>query len=390
MQNNIINNLINLEGVLVKKIKELKESIEIYIETPVREHTCPRCGAKTSLVHDYRSQKIKDIPLRLKPSFLILRKRRYHCNNCNKNFFEHLSFLPKYHRTTNRVTEFIINELSKENSMKHVAEHVNLSSTTVMNRFNLVSYKLNKLPSVLSIDEFRGNTGNDKFQCILVDAEHHKVLDILANRNIETLSGYFKQFKNRDKVRIFVMDMWRPYYEIAKAYFKNALIIIDKYHYVRQNTWAFEAIRKREQNRLGKHALRLFKGSRKLLLSNPNKLSNEDKQQLNAILSYSEDLRQGYYLKNLFYEFSNSKTYKEAKPLLSRFILYAENSQIPEYINLAKTLTNWSEEILNSFRAPYTNGVTEGFNNKIKVLKRNGYGFRNFNRFRNRILHCCR
>ncbi len=110
--------------------------------------------------------------------------------------------------------------------------------------------------------------------------------------------------------------------------------------------------------------------------------------QLNAILSYSEDLRQGYSLKQLFYEFSNSTSYKEAKPLLSKFVLLAQNSNIPEYIKLANTLINWSEEILNSFRVPYTNGVIEGMNNKIKVIKRNAYGVRNFNRFRNRILHC--
>lgn len=58
-----------------------------------------------------------------------------------------------------------------------------------------------------------------------------------------------------------------------------------------------------------------------------------------------------------------------------------------EYMYCAKTLLNWQTGILNSFDVPYSNGFTEGCNNKIKVLKRNAYGYRNFGRFRNRILH---
>ena len=65
----------------------------------------------------------------------------------------------------------------------------------------------------------------------------------------------------------------------------------------------------------------------------------------------------------------------------------AENSEITHFIKVAKTFSNWFEGISNSLNSTYTNGFTEGCNNKIKVLKRNAYGFKNFDRFRNRILH---
>jgi len=274
--------------------------------------------------------------------------------------------------------------------MKYVGKNVNVSPSTVCNRFDLVEYlKPKYLPEVLSIDEFKGNTNNTKYQCILVDAKNHRIIDILPDRKQTVLIDYFKSFKNRDSVKYFVIDMWKPYADIGRTYFKNALIIADKYHYVRQNIWAFEKIRKREQKRLGKHSKKLFRNSRRILLSKPNKLSDDDKMKLNSILAYSEDLRQAYYLKQLFFEFSDSSSYDQAKKNLIDFILIAQNSGITEYINLAKTLTNWSEEILNSFKVPYTNGCTEGFNNKIKVLKRIAFGFRNFKTFRNRILHCC-
>ena len=388
MHNNYIKELLGFKDVTIKNISTNENLVCITIEAKKKEHKCPCCGNLTSKIHDYRYQVVKDIPLMLKPTFIKIHKRRYKCKVCGKQFYENIPFLSKYYRTTSRLTQYIFDELKNVTSIKQITKTANISNTTATKRFDLINYSLNKLPSVLSIDEFRGNAGREKYQCFLVDAERHKALDVLPSRSLDTLTSYFKKFNNRDKVRVFVMDMWQPYYDIAKTYFKNALIVIDKYHYVRQNTWAFEAIRKREQNRLGKNAIKLFKGSRRILLSNPKKLTDEDKMQLNAILSYSEELRQGYYLKELFYEFSNSNSYKEAKPLLSKFILIAQNSHIPEYVKLAKTLLNWSEEILNSFRVPYTNGVIEGMNNKIKVIKRNAYGVRNFERFRNRILHC--
>ena len=73
--------------------------------------------------------------------------------------------------------------------------------------------------------------------------------------------------------------------------------------------------------------------------------------------------------------------------IFSKWILTAENSRLSDYRECASTFMNWGKSILNTFDYPYTNGFTEGCNNKIKVLKRNAYGYRNFERFRKRILH---
>ena len=72
---------------------------------------------------------------------------------------------------------------------------------------------------------------------------------------------------------------------------------------------------------------------------------------------------------------------------MSEWIIDAMDSDIPQIQKCAKTMNNWFSGILNSFSVPITNGFVEGCNNKIKVLKRNAYGYRNFKRFRNRILH---
>lgn len=192
---------------------------------------------------------------------------------------------------------------------------------------------------------------------------------------------------NRADVKYFISDMWKPYRDLATVFFKNAIQIVDKYHWIRQVVWAFEAIRKEEQQKYGKTHRLTFKQSRSLLIKCFNKLSDDQKQQVNAILYISVNLSTAYFLKEQFYKILKFKNIDKAKKLLSNLILDAQDSSLKPFVKCADTMINWSKSILNSVQYPYTNGFTEGCNNKIKVLKRNAYGYRNFNRFRNRILH---
>lgn len=118
-----------------------------------------------------------------------------------------------------------------------------------------------------------------------------------------------------------------------------------------------------------------------------NFLTEEQKQEVNIMLYKSENIRIAYMLKEEFFEILDCKDRKEARNNLSKWVLLAQNSNLLPFVKCANTMINWSNGILNSFDTPYTNGFIEGCNNKIKVLKRNAYGYRNFKRFRNRILH---
>lgn len=112
-----------------------------------------------------------------------------------------------------------------------------------------------------------------------------------------------------------------------------------------------------------------------------------EKERVNSLLYISDEMLHAYYLKEQFYKIMDANDRQTAKRLMSDWISSAESSNIEEYMYCAKTLLNWQTGILNSFDVPYSNGFTEVCNNKIKVLKRNAYGYRNFGRFRNRILH---
>lgn len=260
----IIRKILGLQDVIVTKVEETEKEIEIYIELEVKEHRCLCCGADTRHIHDYRIQRVADIPYRAKALTLLYRKRKYVCPCCGKRFYESNNFLPRYHQMTNRLTAYIIERLRNTDSFTKVSKETGRSVSTVIRIFDLVSFGKPELPKVISIDEFKGNTDKDKYQVILTDSETHRILDILPKRTKCELITYFKQY-NKEKrlnVKYFVSDMYKPYREISETYFKNAIIITDKYHCIRQAVWSMERVRKRIQKLFSKQYRIYFKHSR--------------------------------------------------------------------------------------------------------------------------------
>lgn len=389
MHTHSISTLLDLKDVIVYKTLHTEHFIQVFIKTNPKPHPCPVCGQLTSKIHDYRTQVIKDLPALRKQLLLVLRKRRYVCR-CGKKFYESYSFLPKYHRMSNRLSAHLCEEMSKCIPVSMIAKDAGVSTHTVSRIFNFVKYpRVLKMPKVLCIDEFKGNTDAGKYHCLLVDGESHQILDVLPSRNKSDLMSYFASIPRyeRLKVKFFVCDMCGYFAQVAKALFPNAIIIIDKYHFVRQVTWAVENVRKRIQKTMLPSLRKYFKRSRSLILKHKSQLKRHEKEALDVMLTYSDDLRQAYNLKEKFYELCGESNFEKQKVLFGNWILYAQNTRLKEFDACITAFCNWSREILNAFKYTYSNGPTEGKNNKIKVLKRVCFGFRNFDRFRNRILH---
>jgi len=384
--NNSIAKLFELEDIILKDVCSTNEEVHVFFSLQRKVHTCPFCNALTDKVHDYRTSVIKDLPFMGKKCFLHYHKRRYHCPCCNKHFYENFPLLPKYCRITTRLAFYSIHLLGNRQSVRSVASLLGISDSFIFRRMKDISYpKPSQLPEVLSIDEFRGNAGGQKFQAILTDAKNHKLFDILPTRSQTDLMLYLQSFPNKKQVKYFVTDMNTVYRDLAREYFPNATIVIDKFHVVRYVTWALENVRKRIQKELHPSKRKYFKRSRKLLLTHKNKLKEESLDALELMLLQSSDLAVAYHLKELFYAFMESKTKDEAAKKLKFFILAAQTSNLKEFHACLTMLGNWSKYILNAFDCKYTNGYTEGTNNAIKVIKRNAFGYRNFDNFRNRI-----
>ena len=377
---------LNLEDVIITKVENISDQLHISIELPRRKHVCPCCGAVTDRVHDYRMQVVKDIPL-ARDTFLLLRKRRYRCN-CGKRFFERNSFLPRYYRVTSRLVAEIIFAFKKVVSAKEIGCRFNVSGVTAMRYFNLFNKKLSKLPEVISLDEFKGNSGGQKYNSILVDPKERVVLDILPNRFENDLIRYFSGFSNKTDVKYFVCDMNPHFRQVAKICFPQATIVADKYHVIRQVYWAMEKVRKNEQNKLSARFRKYFKKSRNLLMKRTEKLTDVEMDRLALMFEIAPRLADAYRIKNDFLSVIHSKSAAEGKRTLADWLLSVEIMDLPEFHDCTKAYHNWFNEIINSLEVPWTNGFIEGCNNKTKVLKRTCYGMRNFNNFRKRILFC--
>ena len=381
-----IKTMLGMKDVMVKQVKKTSIGIEIHIEMEVKSHTCPQCNEITGHIHDYRCQRVRDLPAFGESVVLILRKRRYRCGHCGKCFSEKNSFVSRYQRMTHRFRFTILDKLREVCSFSSVAREWKLSVSSVIRIFDLVSYPKPRLPVVLAMDEFKGNTGRDKYQVILTDPVSRKVLDILPSRYQHKLVDYFKS-SDRNNTKHVVSDMSGAFAEVYRAMFSQASHAVDKYHVVRQVMWAFEAVRKEEQKRFSQSHRKYFKRSKALLIKHFVALSDEAKQQVNIMLYASPNLSSAHFLKEQFQQLLQIKEYSAFKTNFKKWILNAQDSHLLKFKECAGTFSRWYKEILYAFKTGYTNGFTEGCNNKIKVLKRNAYGYRNFERFRNRILH---
>ena len=124
-----------------------------------------------------------------------------------------------------------------------VGKEVNLSTTTVMRTFDLVSYAPRDLPNALSIDEFKGNTNGEKYQCIITDPVNKIVLDILPKRYESYLTKYFLKYDKteRNKITTFVSDMWSPYASMASKMF-NVMCPVRQTEIFRKNRTCYDHV----------------------------------------------------------------------------------------------------------------------------------------------------
>jgi transposase len=390
-QYNYNEELLEIKDVEIINVNKVDNEEQIYIQLKRKMHSCPNCGCMTDTVHDYRNRTIRDVSTHQKPTKLIYRARRYICDSCGKRFNEGNEFVARYYKTTYRLYALLCDVLKQTISMTTISNLYNVSVSCVYRALKLHEFdKISKLPRVLSLDEFKGNAGNEKYHLAINDPENKKILDICKNRDQNKLRAYFQKFSLAEKsqVKYVVIDMWKPYYELSRQLFPKATIVIDRFHYVRQINWALENVRKKVQSTLKSNQRKFFKKSRFTLLTRNNLLNQEYHERLNLMLEHGgKELQEAYKLKEGFMkivdEVNDSKT---AMVEIMNYLKSIDESNLKEFQAARTALYNWLIPICNSFDCVYTNGFTEGKNNKIKVLKRLAYGFRNFDNFRTRIL----
>ena len=414
---NEIEKLLKLEQYKIIKIEEREENKKmikiIYVESKNKKGKCPVCGEYTKSVHDkLKPIEMKYLKILEQETRINIIKKRFICHNCKKKFTETVNLNEKGKTITTSLEQKILKELLNYNlSIKYIAEDNSVSSGTVRNILEnaMEEYPehLKNLPRVISFDEFKADTKEGKYAFIINDPIHRKVLDILPKRKKEYLIQYFTYTENRHSVEFVISDMYEPYLVVTTIMFPKAKYVVDRFHYTRYIMEALDKIRIRLQKEYGYNSkeYRMLKNKKNVTLL--RKYSNDvdwwtyTQRYRNGhmvdilkydireqILGINKELQKGYLLKELFLDVIHTTTYEYAEVELKEWIETVRNYGIAEMESAADTIENWLPYIVNSFiDKRFSNGYTEGVNNKIKVIKRIGYGYKNFKFFRLRIMY---
>jgi transposase len=242
---------------------------------------------------------------------------------------------------------------------------------------------------VLGLDEFTIHKGHGHYRLVISAPELGCILDVLPDRNKETLEAWFAQRGTAwcAAVEVCCADMWDAYHTVAKTKLPNAQRVVDRFHVTKNLNDAMTTARRTIQKQADEATQALLKGCRWLLVKNREKLTDEEQAQLDKMLEASPELKTCYDLKEAFRTWFDKTTDREtADKTLSEWQDKAKATKLRSLQAFVKTLDNWRTGILNYFNGRHSNGFAEGVNLKIKLLNRRGFGYRNFAHFRLHIL----
>lgn len=375
---------------------------------------CPQCGRYITKVHAYDSIFLKHSIFISHHTTVIYKRRRYICPFCRITKSEPNPFQSSHPKLTNETVKNVLILLKDYNqTFSMVARKLNISPTMVQTIFDEhVQVDRKPLSKAICIDEFYfSRKSKNKYACILINFRNGLVIDVLPSRKKENLRSYFRTIPlyEREQVKYVSMDLYDNYRDIAKIYLPNALVCADRFHVMKIINNALNRIRCEIMNKYSENKKSdeyyLLKHKNNLLFKNSLDISDikADKnrhfrmrytegQLLDMILKIDDELKKAYDLKELYCIFCETDAdIKFRKELLETVITEYKLSNIESIINIASTLENWKEEIINSFHTyderKISNGPIERRNKIIKIILRLANGYTNFKRFRNRVLY---
>lgn len=365
---------------------------------------CQACGHvfdNEIIKHGFKTSLIKLPSISGFHTYLKLKKQRYFCKHCQATFTLKTKLVDTHCFISNNTKLAIALHAKEKISEKDIAKSHNVSHCTV-NRIIDSFYAYHKpnityLPAHLCFDEFKSvKSAAGAMSFIFCDAQSGQIIDIVEDRRLHVLKAYFLRYTKQARagVKTIVIDMYSPYISLIKEVFPQAEIIIDKFHIVQLFSRALNKTRIQVMNQDSKNYTK-FKKYWKLLLKDRANLNQVQyhyhpsfKNQMREVdiidylLAQNPELKATYELYHLI-----RHSLKTKDIVLLKATLAAKESAVSNPMKTAiKSLRKYLSYVENTLKYPYTNGVLEGINNKIKVIKRIAFGFKSFYHFKNRIL----
>jgi transposase len=368
------------------------DKILIVLKRTNKTGICPKCKKRCRFIHKKRTHRIRDLNIVDSITYIEFVKYDIDCK-CGYNGVEKLEFVDMYSRYTKRFEEKVI-VLCQKMTIKDVSKEMKISWDTVKNidkrnaKKHIVDLNIIS-PKKIGIDEIAYEKGH-KYLTIVRDIDIGKVIWIGKSRKKETLNSFFKELgiEKSSQIQIVVCDMWDPYIASIKAN-TNASIIFDKFHIAKAINDVVDKVRKKEFAKADSVERKNMKKKRFLILSRQKRLDESKKESLFDLLSINKNLNITYLLKEQILDIFDEKNFDIAVKRLNKWFNNVRNVNITYFDNVVKRLKKYLYGILNYFIYGLTNAQSEGFNNKINVIKRKAYGFRDLEYFKLKILQTC-
>lgn len=342
---------------------------------------CHDCGSPASTVHSQGHRRhVRDLNLADAQVWLDVEYRKIWCSTCGGVRVEQFDFADASSRVTHRLARYV-HDLCKVMTVQDVAEHLELNPKTVKaidKAFLEKSFGQTDGHGlrVLAIDEIAVRKGHN-YMTVVMDYFTGRIVWMGENRNKETLDAFFAELTDTQKrgIEAVAIDMWEPFINRIKHHCPQAQIVFDFFHVVQAFGKVIDNVRRDEYRNATDQEKKVLKGSRYLLLKNPENLKDDQPNRLEEVLALNKTLSVLYVLrgqlKMLYYYSDRGKV----KQMLDDWCGMAETIDHPDVQRFIKRLRSFEYGILNHADYPIGTSELEGANNKIKVIKRKAYGF---------------
>ena len=366
--------------------------LELYLQRRETSIACPRCQTHCSRVQESRSRCIRDLPILERPVVLRLHLRRFACSECHHRPWEVSETFGARVKWTERLYQQVRAEFLGGCPGRELARRYGLSERTV---FRWVFERSRggrprQLGRAIGIDDDARRKGH-RYNPSIVDLDKGRPLATFKGRRAEEVLAWFRSRPKAEleRVEVVVLDMSKTYASAIRELFGESVQVIDRFHVVKLAVDALDEGLRSVQKQLDLEEAKELKKLRRRWLKSANQLNVDELiaryewrrrfPQLREMMDWVQDLRMWF---DRQYE-------KPAREALSKLIERASQSPQEPLKRMAGTLTRWFEPIVHYIRNRYSNGRTEGFNNKIKLIQRMAYGLRNEHNRRKRIMAYC-